>query len=347
VLTRIVLWWSVFTAATGLAWNLPSLLAARALFGCGEAGAWPSVARTLSRWFPATERGTAQGIFFMGAHMGGGLTPLFVAMLVRQIGWRATFPTLATSGFIWAIVWFLWFRDEPAQHAAVSEAERSYIESGRQISTGHGSGLSARQIAASPSVWLLCLMYLTQTYGFTLYVTWLPTYLAHDKKLAGTMLSLFAGMPLLLSVVADLLGGLTTDRLTKRLGLRAGRCLVGAASLGLASVFLFAGAGAKGLVAATCIAIAAAFSNFLLGAAWGTCVDLAGGSAGVLSAAMNTSGQIGGVMSPIAFALLTKGQGSWNLPIFFTAGLYMLGALCWLFVHPELAIARICHSPKS
>ena len=42
----------------------------------GEAGAFPNVSKTFSRWFPVAERGTAQGIFFAGAHLGGGLTPI-------------------------------------------------------------------------------------------------------------------------------------------------------------------------------------------------------------------------------------------------------------------------------
>jgi MFS transporter, ACS family, glucarate transporter len=95
VLTRIVIWWSVFTGLTGAAWDFRSLLALRALFGAGEAGAWPTVARALSRWFPEQERGTAQGIFFMGAHLGGGLTPILVAAIAVRIGWRATFPVLS------------------------------------------------------------------------------------------------------------------------------------------------------------------------------------------------------------------------------------------------------------
>ena len=33
VLTRIVVWWSAFTAATALAFNLPSVLLVRFLFG--------------------------------------------------------------------------------------------------------------------------------------------------------------------------------------------------------------------------------------------------------------------------------------------------------------------------
>src|ERR1700728_3453884 len=111
VLTRIVVWWSVFTGLTALAWNFPSLATLRALFGAGEAGAWPTVARALSRWFPAQERGTARGIFFMGAHLGGGLTPLLVAAIADRIGWRATFPLLSVFGFVWAASWFRWYLD--------------------------------------------------------------------------------------------------------------------------------------------------------------------------------------------------------------------------------------------
>ena len=75
VLTRIVCWWSAFTVLTGFAWSYSSLLLIRFLFGAGEAGAWPNVARTFSRWFPRRDRGTVQGTFFMGAHLAGGLTP--------------------------------------------------------------------------------------------------------------------------------------------------------------------------------------------------------------------------------------------------------------------------------
>ena len=83
------------------------------------------------------------------------------------------------------------------------------------------------------------------------------------------------------------------------------------------------------------IALAAASSNFLLGASWGACADMAGNHAATISAAMNTSGQIGGVLSPIAFALLTRTSASWAGPLYLTAALYIAGAACWYFVHPE------------
>src|SRR5512133_893040 len=81
VLARIVLWWSAFTVATGLAFNYASLLAIRFLFGAGEAGAWPNAALAFSRWIPFRERGRVQGFFFAAAHVSGGLTPLLVMAL--------------------------------------------------------------------------------------------------------------------------------------------------------------------------------------------------------------------------------------------------------------------------
>jgi ACS family glucarate transporter-like MFS transporter len=178
-------------------------------------------------------------------------------------------------------------------------------------------------------------MYFTQTYGFTLYVTWLPTYLHREKHLSGLALSLMAGAPLLLSVIADLLGGLVTDSASARYGLRIGRCLTGGTSLFLAGLFLLAGTQADGWAAGLLIGCAAAFSNFLLGAAWAACVDLAGPHAGFVSAGMNTAGQVGGILSPIVFALLTRDSPSWSRPLIVTAVLYLFGALCWIFVHPQ------------
>jgi ACS family glucarate transporter-like MFS transporter len=336
VLTRIVIWWSVFTGLTGAAWDFRSLLALRALFGAGEAGAWPTVARALSRWFPERERGTAQGIFFMGAHLGGGLTPLLVAAIADRIGWRATFPVLSLFGFIWAASWFRWYRDEPREHASVSAEELGWIEDGRlAIPEELGNKGIVQAALKTPGVWFLCAMYFTQTYGFNLYVTWMPTYLQHEKQLHGTALGVLAGLPLLLSVPADLVGGILTDRLSLKLGLRKGRCLVGFGSLAAAGVFLFCGSLAGGKISAVLIALAAASSNFLLGASWGACADMAGNHAATISAAMNTSGQIGGVLSPIAFAVLTRTGASWAGPLYLTAALYIVGAGCWYFVHPE------------
>jgi len=337
VLTRIVTWWSTFTMLTGAAWNYAALLATRFLFGAGEAGCWPNVTRTLSRWFPLSERGTAQGFFFMGAHLAGGFTPLAVTAMLGHMSWRLIFVIFGSVGFVWATFWRYWFRDEPAQHAAVRAGELEWIEKGRMIEAGQpGGGTPWKALLANRTTALICVMYFTQSYGFNFYVTWLPTYLKNVRGFASVSLGLFAGLPLTFSVLAVLLGGIATDRLTRRFGLRIGRATVGASALLAAGGCLMAGTStASPYASALLIALGGAASNFLLPAAWGSCVDLGGRHAGTLSGTMNTSGQIGGVLSPIIMGLCVQWFGSWSAPLYLMAALYGVGALCWAWIDPS------------
>ena len=136
VLTRIVCWWSAFTVLTGFAFSYPSLLVIRFLFGAGEAGAWPNVARTFSRWFPRRERGTAQGIVFHGrAPRGRAHAAAGDGAAARTSTGGRLFVVFGSIGFVWALAWYRWFRDTPAEHAAVSQAERAFIEAGRSSPT--------------------------------------------------------------------------------------------------------------------------------------------------------------------------------------------------------------------
>jgi MFS family permease len=292
LLTQIVTLWSCFTIATSAAFNYASLLAMRFLFGMGEAGAFPNVSRTFSRWFPMTERGTAQGIFFAGAHLGGGLTPLVVTALLGFLPWRMVFVAFGAIGFVWAIAWFRWFRDDPAQHPDVAPEELRLIEAGQAVAASHGLDPSALvRILSNWYIIALCLMYFTQSYGFYFNITWLPTYLEKARGFSSTWLGLLAGLPLILSAGADLVGGLATDRAVRALGFRAGRCGIGFASLLVAGAALIAGAAMDApLLAALLIAVAGAADSFLLGAAWGTCLDIAGPHAGLVTGAMNTVG---------------------------------------------------------
>src|SRR3954468_12255247 len=52
VLMRVVVMWSVFTAATGWAWNAVSLVCCRFLFGMGEAGCFPNLTKAFTIWLP-------------------------------------------------------------------------------------------------------------------------------------------------------------------------------------------------------------------------------------------------------------------------------------------------------
>ena len=113
VLTTVVTAWSVFTGLTAAAWNFASLLVIRFLFGAGEAGAFPGMARVVYSWIPVKERGLVKGINFSGSRIGAALAMPGVAWLIHQIGWHQAFLVLMLVGFGWAAFWWLWFRDEP------------------------------------------------------------------------------------------------------------------------------------------------------------------------------------------------------------------------------------------
>ncbi len=340
VLARIVTWWSVFTMLTAAATGLKSMLVVRFLFGAGEAGAWPNATRVFSRWIPTAERGRVQGVFFAGAHFAAGITPPIVLLLAPLVGWRGVFLVFGGLGFIWSLAWLRWFRDRPADHPAVNAAERAHIEQGLAAGTsgGHVRTLWG-PIFSSRNVWLLCLVAFANGYGFYFVITWLPTFLG-TLGLSKAELAFYAGLPMLLAVPADLLGGVTTDFLTRRLGLRLGRALVGGSAYIVAAAAMLAATGVTDNPqgAAALLGIAGGASMFALAASWATCIELGESQSGVVSATMNTVGQMGGIASPIVLAWLVERsqvEGRWILPLQIIAGLYFLAALSWLWINPR------------
>ncbi|MCX6628026.1 MAG: MFS transporter [Candidatus Solibacter sp.] len=337
VLARIVIWWSAFTVATAGAWNYPSLLAVRFLFGAGEAGAWPNAALAFSRWIPLRERGRVQGFFFAAAHVSGGITPLLVAWLLTFLPWRGVFVLCGFIGVVWAAAWYRWFRDEPRDHRRVNQAEVLLIESERRIARDAHPGKALwRALASSPNVWCLCLAYLSNSYGAYFVMTWLPTYLAENRGFEKQSLSLFAGLPLLLSVFGDISGGAVTDWASRVFGLRIGRAAVSVAGYSLAALAMFAAVYAATPVMAAClIAVAVAASMFTLSPSWAACMDIGGENTAVLSAAMNTTGQLGSILSPVVTGWIVYRFADWQMPLLIMGGLYSLSAILWTRVDPR------------
>ncbi|MBM3837250.1 MAG: MFS transporter [Verrucomicrobia bacterium] len=337
VLTRIVVWWSAFTIATAGAFNYGTMLVTRFLFGAGEAGAWPCVARTFSRWIPRSERGTIQGIFFAGAHLAGGVTPLVVVALMPYMHWRMIFVLFGALGFVWAAAWYVWFRDDPSQHKAVNGAELERITAERPADATHEVGWEYwRRLFRNRNVIALCIMYVPNSSMFYFCITWLPTYLKERHGFDAALLGFLSGLPLLLSVVSDLFGGVVTDRVAARYGLRAGRCLVGGVAYVIAAVSLIvAAASPVPVLAAVLISVATAACMFTLGAAWGTCIEVGRDHAGVVSAAMNTAGQLGSLICPLVVGYAVQWFESWNLPLYLMGLLFLIGTFCWLIIDPR------------
>lgn len=168
VLTRIVLWWSAFTALTGAVTAYPMLLVVRFLFGAGEAGAFPNCAGVISRWIPAEERARASSAFWMATATGGGLTPLLVVSIEKHYGWRSAFWLFGSLGVIWSIIWHSWFRNGPAEKAGVSDQERALIHAS---ATPTHSPVQWRRVLRNGNFLRLLLMYHTYCWGAYFYLS--------------------------------------------------------------------------------------------------------------------------------------------------------------------------------
>jgi MFS family permease len=331
--------------ATAAAGNYVTMLAIRFLFGAGEAGAWPCVARTFSRWIPQPERGRVQGIFFCGAHLVAGLTPALIVGggllgawpgLLRVMSWRGVFVTFGLVGVAWVATWLYWFRNDPSEHPSVSPSELALIVAHRHPVADRGSGWTYwRTLIRSRNVIALSIMYIPNCMMFYFCITWLPSYLLqrHGFNISG--MALFAGLPLLVSIPGDLLGGWLTDRLCVRYGLRVGRCGLGAVAYVIVGFCLIAAAKAPSpVLAAVLIAAATGVTMFTLGAAWGTVMEIGANHVGVVGGTMNSIGNLVAMLNPLVVAYSVAWFASWDLPLYVMGALFLIGAGCWALVDP-------------
>jgi ACS family glucarate transporter-like MFS transporter len=353
VLTRIVIWWSAFTMLTGAAQGFRSLVAIRFLFGAGEAGAFPNIARTVSTWFPRRERGRANGVVFLGSRLGGMLSAPLALLVIAQFGWRASFVIFGLLGIVWGAAWFRWYRDRPAAHPAITPEELAWIQQDRAADgvgilatptrtrpAREGGATPWRALLASRNLYAICSMYFAFGYGLYFYFTWLPTFLIKElgfSLLAGGM---FASLPFLLAGLADLGGGWLTDRLTRDYGLRVGRCYLGfAAFLTCGGLVLASTSPLPPIAKAVLLALALASADLALGACWAVPMDIAPDHAGVVTGFMNTLGNLGGLAGPLVVGLVLERWQSWTYAFYITALVYAGGAVAWLTIDPTRAIS--------
>lgn len=370
-LVRILLCWSFFTALTGSIY--PSmyafgfLLAVRLLFGAGEAGAYPNIARALHSWFPFDERGLAKGTVWMAGRFAGGITAFIVYALMYETTnpdgttvthWRHIFYIFGGLGVIWSIFWSKWYRDNPAEKSGVNAAEVALIQRGEDHSKSK-LVVPWATLLKSRNLWLLCTMYACASFGWYLNITYFPGYLKDQLKIVpGTVkwtsqfwiAGLMAGLPLLVGSISCLIGGFLTDGFIKRTGNRKwGRRLFGIIGHGLTGCCFFAALFFMDSPWTFVLLIAAAafWNDLTMGAAWASCLDIGKRYSGIVAGCMNTIGNLGAAIASILTGKildwhtgsLVKGSAAYeaakhngwvvNITLFGMA--YMIAVVCWCF----------------
>jgi sugar phosphate permease len=367
VLTRIVIWWSIFTALTGAAGSFLTLFLVRFLFGAGEAGALPNSARVLREWFPDSRRGWAQGIVTTSMMIGGAVAPKASQLLIDQVGWRWSFAVFGVLGLVWAVAFYLWFRDDPEKHVAANEAERRLIREGRSTAKvpshviedgrsvdSRSSELEAhgpipwRLVYDCSNIWLLSGIMVTMSAIYEVLISWYPTYLEKARGASESQSGTLTSLVLASGALGCFFGGWLTDWLVEKTGNhrwgRTAQCVLGAglAALGvLFSLLTPSTAQASIFVALACLGVQLQLPSW-----WACATQVSGRHVGALFGLMNMFGSLGRILTQVflgGFADITKslgytGRAQWDPGIFLYVFVALIGMMLWARVDPRRTV---------
>jgi D-galactonate transporter len=354
VLTVIVAYWSVMTAATAAATGAMSFVVVRFLFGMGEAGAFPGATRAMQLWYPREERGLVQGLTHSASRLGAAIAPPLVVLIITTLSWRWVFYLSGAIGFVWAILWYFAYRNLPEEHGLVNRAELARIrgvgESGEIKEAPierQAANVPWGTLIRSPNMWAIMCAYFTYVYCLYIFLTWLPSYLVDARHFTLLKVGIFASLPLFAGVIGDTVGGLATDWLLKKTGntklARRSVAIVGL--LGCAVFIVPAALTEDAYVAVYCLTAAMFFLECTIGPAWSVPMDTGGKYSGTVSGMMNMAGNFGGAMSPLVFGVLAQ-YGNWQAPFVVAAVLLVIGAAIWAFwLDPDRSVVEKHDAP--
>ena len=343
VMSCVCLAWSVFTGLTGVVRQVALLVGVRFLFGVGEAGGYPTISRAIYSWLPIGERGITNSLIFSGGRLGAAVAmPGVVWLIAATGGWQQAFYWLAGTGLVFALFWYLLFRNMPEEHFAVGEEEVKFIKTHRapdaalSMEDDKTGVASLHQILSAPTMWMLMVQYVAHNFTFFFVASWFFKYMKTTFDLTPSQTGWYAMMPLLCGVLGNWLAGAMVDVLYRKGHWNLSRRLP--AVIG----FVLAAAGMalcinmdtpQTAVMAMCVAIFG--SDMVLSPSWTTCLDVGGRNAGTVSGAMNMVGNLGAFCTAISFPVLHEAAGSHEPFFYLAAGLNIVAIFLWLMIRPD------------
>jgi len=325
--------WAVATIATGFVTSLLTLFVARVALGFGEGATFPTATRAMQYWTPADKRGFAQGLTHAFARLGNAATPPLIAVLMAWLTWRGSFIALGLVSLAWGVVWALYFRNEPKDHPAITDAELA--------------SLPPRSLDKRPEVpwgpllrrmWPVTLTYFCYGWTLWLYLNWLPLFFKNSFSLDIKNSALFASGVFFAGVLGDSLGGILSDRILRKTGdVRFARLSVVIAGFAGALLSLLPILFTRDItVVALCLSGGFFFAEITIGPMWSIPMDIAPKYSGTAAGLMNTGSALAAIVSPLVAGYVIDVTGNWYLPFLMSMGLLLLGLFSAFLMHPEI-----------
>lgn len=334
---------NIFTA---LAYSLKFIWLSRFFLGLAQAGMVPCTAQVIKNWIPESQRGTASSVMGSFMSFGSVIALGLTAVLIGPLGWRIPLVLFSMLSVCWAIFFFFFFRDRPANHPLTNSAEvelinRQNASEPHSVETKQVNHSSiALQLVSNRSIWFFYSQSVFRAFGYTFFITWYPAYLQNSTGASTEKAGLLSMFTLTGVVLGTLAGGILIDLIYKWTGNKYfSRSLLCIVSHMLCALCILLAAWIDPIYAVYLISCGTFLSGIGNPSAWVTSMDLGGSHTSVVIAVMNMAGVLGGYLSPIVVGMLTNyiknmEVPNWNLVLFLLSGIYLMASLCWVFVNP-------------
>lgn len=335
----IMAFWSMATLIQGLVSSFAALIGLRASIGVFEAPSYPTNNLIVTRWFPENERASAIATYTSGQFLGMAALLPVLTLIQDALGWRGLFIVSGIIGLIWAVVWYIFYRD-PQNHNQLSEAELAHIKKGGGLVANEEKSEEVRKfewvdLANAFKYRKLWGLYIGQfCLGATtiFFLTWFPTYLVEFRGLDFIKSGFYASIPYLAAFFGVLLAGFTSDYLIKK-GYtpevaRKAPIITGM----LLSIAIIGANYTDDTILIILFLSIAFFGNGLASIAWIFISLIAPkNNIGLIGGAFNFIGGLAGVVIPIAIGYLVQ-DGDFSSALFFIGALAFLGFFSYTFI---------------
>jgi ACS family glucarate transporter-like MFS transporter len=333
-------WWSIFTSLTAACRTFGAWVVVRALFGIGEAPAYPGLNAAFFNWFPTRERGRAVAMMLMGSKLGPVLGIPVATILMINFGWRTVFWIFGATGVLIALAYYLLLTTHPHESRFVNQAELEHIADGRPVVTkseNHKRELAPwGQFLRSWQFWCIGGQLGMADFVSYVFIAWLPVYLMEAHHFSLKAMGFAAAIPELAFAFGNVFCGLACDYLIgRKITTSKARAWMGGIGQLCCCFGLYMTAISNGKVPTIgWLSFALAFLGFSMNVSWTSASDLGGKFSGTVSGWMNFIGNLLGGLAPMVVAWVATGWG-WKAAIMVTALCGIVGAICWVFVRPD------------
>lgn len=317
--------WSICSALTGLAQNVFHIVIARLGVGAGEASSLPTNTKIVASNFPSTERGTAIMVALAGIRVGNAATPIMMAYLIANWGWRVAFAVTGIGSLLWCVVWYFGFKDLSDEKA-------------RKAGPKEKTPIPWKLVFTSRTLLGLTLVKFTQDYLQWMFFTWVPGYLIMGRGFSVVTMGFYMSLAYATAAIAQPVIGWFSDWLIKTgWSVSKARKSVQVGLQLLSATIIITGYSDNVALAMFFLVLAISAESTCAGHTWALIAEVVPSRlVGTVGGVINALGSSGGALSPIVTGVIVKVTGSFTLALTLGGCSILVASLILLFMVPEL-----------